>query len=133
KDLWLILNTWLRQARTEQTPFRDVCVAAVFRLLGRLGQLGLKENLPMSFQVLAKSINQFITQQLSKGMPWEVQLSVIYAIHDLAPSNPEAALKTLESWRKNSTQPVPPAVIKCITQISFLCHQTKSQNSKKLL
>ncbi|KAF7707906.1 hypothetical protein HF521_016963 [Silurus meridionalis] len=100
KDLWLILNTWLRQARTEQTPFRDVCVAAVFRLL---------------------------------GMPWEVQLSVIYATHDLAPSNPEAALKTLESWRKNSTQPVPPAVIKCITQISFLCHQTKSQNSKKLL
>ncbi|KAF7690026.1 little elongation complex subunit 1-like [Silurus meridionalis] len=129
KDLWLILNTWLRQARTEQTPFRDVCVAAVFRLLGRLGQLGLKENLPMSFQVLAKSMNQFVTQQLSKGMPWEVQLSVIYAIHDLAPSNPEAALKTLESWRKNSTQRVPPAVIKCITQISFLCHQTESQRS----
>ncbi|XP_046703353.1 little elongation complex subunit 1-like [Silurus meridionalis] len=127
KDLWLILNTWLRQARTEQTPFRDVCVAAVFRLLGRLGQLGLKENLPMSFQILAKSINQFVTQQLSKGMPWEVQLSVIYAIHDLAPSNPEAALKTLESWRKNSTQPVPPAIIKCITQISFLCRRTKSQ------
>ncbi|KAF7707813.1 hypothetical protein HF521_016870 [Silurus meridionalis] len=100
KDLWLILNTWLRQARTEQTPFRDVCVAAVFRLL---------------------------------GMPREVQLSVIYATHDLAPSNPEAALKTLESWRKNSTQRVSPAVIKCITQISFLCHQTKSQNSKKLL
>ncbi|KAF7704879.1 hypothetical protein HF521_021951 [Silurus meridionalis] len=50
KDLWLILNTWLMQARTEQTPFRDVCVAAVFRLL---------------------------------GMPWEVQLSVIYATHDL--------------------------------------------------
>ncbi|KAI5630531.1 little elongation complex subunit 1, partial [Silurus asotus] len=114
-DLWMLLNTWLRQARTEQTQFRDVCVAAVFRLLGRLGQLGLKENLPMSFQVLAKSINQFITQQLSKGMPWEVQLSVIYAIHDLAPSNPEAALKTLESWRRNSTQRVPPAVIKCIT------------------
>ncbi|XP_046703509.1 little elongation complex subunit 1-like isoform X3 [Silurus meridionalis] len=133
KDLWLILNTWLRQARTEQTPFRDVCVAAVFRLLGRLGQLGLKENLLMSFENLAKSINQFGMQNFSKGMPWEVQLSVIYATHDLAPSNPEAALKTLESWRKNSTQPVPPAVIKCITQISFLCHQTKSQNSKKLL
>ncbi|KAF7707978.1 hypothetical protein HF521_017035 [Silurus meridionalis] len=33
----------------------------------------------------------------TSGMPWEVQLSVIYATHDLAPSNPEAALKTLES------------------------------------
>ncbi|KAI5607878.1 little elongation complex subunit 1 [Silurus asotus] len=129
KNLWLVLNTWLRQARTEQTPFQDVCVAAVFRLLGRLGQLGLKENLPMSFQILAKSNNQFVTQQLSKGIPWEVQLSVICAIHDLAPSNPESALKTLESWRKNSTQPVPPAVIKCITQIRFLCRQTKSQIS----
>ncbi|KAF7704876.1 hypothetical protein HF521_021948 [Silurus meridionalis] len=61
----------LMQARTEQTPFRDVCVAAVFRLL---------------------------------DMPWEVQLSVIYATCDLAPSNPEAALNTLESWMKNNTR-----------------------------
>ncbi|KAF7707863.1 hypothetical protein HF521_016920 [Silurus meridionalis] len=131
KDLWLILNTWLRQARTEQTPFRDVCVAAVFRLLGRLGQLGLKENMLTSLENLARSINQFGMQSFSKGMPWEVQLSVIYAIHDLAPSNPEAALKTLESWKKNSTQRVPSAVNKCITQISFLCHQTESQRSQR--
>ncbi|KAF7707936.1 hypothetical protein HF521_016993 [Silurus meridionalis] len=131
KDLWLILNTWLRQARTEQTPFRDVCVAAVFRLLGRLGQLGLKENMLTSLENLARSINQFGMRSFSKGMPWEVQLSVIYAIHDLAPSNPEAALKTLESWKKNSTRRVPSAVNKCITQISFLCRQTESQRSQR--
>ncbi|KAF7709826.1 hypothetical protein HF521_016676 [Silurus meridionalis] len=33
KDVWLILNTWLKQTQTEETNFRNVSVAAIFRLL----------------------------------------------------------------------------------------------------
>ncbi|KAF7688208.1 hypothetical protein HF521_014214 [Silurus meridionalis] len=33
KSVWLILNTWLKQTQTEETQFRNVSVAAIFRLL----------------------------------------------------------------------------------------------------
>ncbi|KAI5611241.1 little elongation complex subunit 1 [Silurus asotus] len=88
---------------------------------GRLGQQGLKENVAASVEDLAKSITEFGTQKRSKDLPWEVQLAVVYATHNLAPSNPKVALKALESWKKELTKPVPPAVTKCLKQISFLC------------
>ncbi|KAI5627818.1 little elongation complex subunit 1 [Silurus asotus] len=137
-DLWLILNTWLRKTRSGQTPFRGICLGAVFRLLGRLGKQGLKEN--MLVENLAKNMIEFGNQNLSKvlykphqgksiflyaGMSWEVQLSVIYAIHDLAASNPEEALKALISWQQKITKPVPPAVTMCLKKIGFLCHQIR--------
>ncbi|KAI5107414.1 little elongation complex subunit 1 [Silurus meridionalis] len=122
-DLWLILNTWLRKTRSGQTPFRGICLGAVFRLLGRLGKQGLKEN--MLVENLAKNMIEFGNQNLSKGMSWEVQLSVIYAIHDLSASNPEKALKALISWQQKIRQPVPPAVTMCLKKIGLLCHQIR--------
>ncbi|KAF7709829.1 little elongation complex subunit 1-like isoform X1 [Silurus meridionalis] len=122
-DLWLILNTWLRKTRSGQTPFRGICLGAVFRLLGRLGKQGLKEN--MLVENLAKNMIEFGNQNLSKGMSWEVQLSVIYAIHDLSASNPEEALKALISWQQKIRQPVPPAVTMCLKKIGLLCHQIR--------
>ncbi|KAF7687856.1 hypothetical protein HF521_013862 [Silurus meridionalis] len=59
KSVWLILNTWLKQTPTEETQFRNVSVAAIFRLLGRLGQNGLKENVAASVEDLVKSITEF--------------------------------------------------------------------------
>ncbi|KAF7709995.1 hypothetical protein HF521_016845 [Silurus meridionalis] len=127
KSVWLILNTWLKQTQTEETKFRNVSVAAIFRLLGRLGQQGLKENVAASVEDLVKSVNEFRGQ---KDLPWELQLAVVYATHDLAPSNPKVALNALESWRKDLTKPVPPAVTKCLKQISFLCSHI---NTKQLI
>ncbi|XP_046700907.1 little elongation complex subunit 1-like [Silurus meridionalis] len=117
KSVWLILNTWLKQTQTEETKFRNVSVAAIFRLLGRLGQQGLKENVATSVEDLTKSVTEFRRQ---KDLPWELQLAVVYATHDLAPSNPKVALNALESWKKDLIKPVPPAVTKCLQQISFL-------------
>ncbi|KAI5107412.1 little elongation complex subunit 1, partial [Silurus meridionalis] len=113
KGVLLILKTRLLQTQPEET-FKNVSVAAIFRLLGRLGQQGLKENLAASVEDLGKSITEFGRQ---KDLPWEVQLAVVYATHDLAPSNPKVALKALESWKQNLTKPVPPAVTKCLKQI----------------
>ncbi|KAI5086517.1 little elongation complex subunit 1, partial [Silurus meridionalis] len=119
-DIWQTLDTLLLQTRTEQTPYRNVSVAAVFRLLGRLGQLGLKKNMAVSVRNLLKGIHEFGNRKLSKDLPWEVQLAMVYATHDLAPSNPKVALKTVESWRQKIRQPVPLAVTKCLEQIGFL-------------
>ncbi|KAI5107463.1 little elongation complex subunit 1 [Silurus meridionalis] len=127
KSVWLILNTWLKQTQTEETKFRNVSVAAIFRLLGRLGQQGLKENVATSVEDLTKSVTEFRRQ---KDLPWEVQLAVVYATHDLAPSNPKVALNALESWKKDLIKPVPPAVTKCLQQISFLRSHIKT---KKLI
>ncbi|GAA6066708.1 little elongation complex subunit 1-like [Tachysurus ichikawai] len=123
QEIWQTMSTWLMQKGSQQTAIGGVCVAALLRLLGRLGQLGLKEKEARMVQNLANGIKEFANYTLPDvaGLPWEVQLSVFYATHDLAPSNPREALEALTSWQEGIKQAVPPAVSRCITQIRTLC------------
>ncbi|XP_028836113.1 little elongation complex subunit 1 isoform X2 [Denticeps clupeoides] len=126
KELWPVMNTWVMQTRSQQTPVKDICVAAVLRLIGKLGQLGFGGNFLTSVQKVSKVINMFGKQGHMEGVPWEVQLATVYTIYDLSPSNPKEALDTLAAWRGEITLPVPPAVTSCITQIGSVCRQLKS-------
>ncbi|XP_015213197.2 little elongation complex subunit 1 isoform X1 [Lepisosteus oculatus] len=124
RELWPIMDKWVKQGPVVK-HIHDITVAAVLRLIGRVGQMGLRQRAVVSVKNVAKVINTFCRHANAEGVPWGVQLAAVYAIYDLAPSNPKEALEALAAWREATTRPVPPAVTSCIMQIGFMLRQMK--------
>ncbi|XP_029420114.1 little elongation complex subunit 1, partial [Nannospalax galili] len=122
KELWPVMDKWIKyrkgHANIAYTP--DVIVASILRLIGRLGQLGLKEGFPSAVKNISSVIGMFIQHAQDEEIPWGVQLAAVYALCDLSPSNPAETSKILEAWRSKASSSVPSAVIRCLDEVGSL-------------
>lgn len=123
KELWPIMDKWVKGKKgcINVTFTSDISVAVVLRLIGRLSQIGLKEGFVSAVKNISSVISTFIRHAKEEDMPWEVQLASVYALCDMASGDPAGVLETLQTWRRITTNNIPPAVLKCIAEISALC------------
>nr|XP_033785640.1 little elongation complex subunit 1 isoform X2 [Geotrypetes seraphini] len=125
KELWPIMDKWVkhRKEHTNIASTPNIIVAAVLRLIGRLSQIGLKEGFVSAVKNISSVIGAFIQHAKEEDVPWGVQLASVYTLYDLAPSDPVGILKTLQFWRAETSNNIPPAVTNCIARINSLCVQ----------
>ncbi|XP_050000678.1 little elongation complex subunit 1 [Alexandromys fortis] len=122
KELWPVMDKWIKYRKGHSniayTP--DVIVASVLRLIGRLGQLGLKEGFPTAVKNISSVIGMFIQHAQDEDIPWGVQLAAVYALCDLSPSNPAEISKILEAWRTQTSNTIPTAIVSCLEEVGSL-------------
>ncbi|XP_006762564.1 PREDICTED: little elongation complex subunit 1 [Myotis davidii] len=125
KELWPVMDKWIkyRKGHANIAYIPDIIIASILRLIGRLGQLGLKEGFPSAVKNISSVIGMFIQHAQDEDIPWGIQLAAVYALCDLSPSNPAEISKILEAWRKETSHSVPSAVVRSLEEVSALCAQ----------
>lgn len=131
KELWPVMDKWIKYRKGHSniayTP--DVIVASVLRLIGRLGQLGLKEGFPTAVKNISSVIGMFIQHAQDEDIPWGVQLAAVYALCDLSPSNPAEISKILEAWRTQTSNTIPSAIVSCLEEVGSLSAEGSSAST----
>ncbi|GAB0184012.1 little elongation complex subunit 1 [Grus japonensis] len=91
KVLWPSMDKWVKKRKGHETAqsIPDSVIALTLRLIGRLGQIGLKEGYLAAVKNISSVIGLFVQHAKEEGVPWGVQLAAIYALCDLGSSNPE--------------------------------------------
>ncbi|XP_074843985.1 little elongation complex subunit 1 isoform X2 [Carettochelys insculpta] len=122
KELWPVMDKWVRHRKGKETvpPTSDIIVASTFRLIGRLGQIGLKEGYFSVVKNICSVIGHFVQQAKVEDVPWGIQLAAVYALCELGPSSPLEVVETIQTWSTASTRSIPPAVTSCISEVSSL-------------
>ncbi|XP_048407980.1 little elongation complex subunit 1 [Stegostoma tigrinum] len=128
-EVWPVMDKWMKRRRGQANipNIPDATVAGVMRLIGYLGQQGLKKESLVAVRNMAAVMNQFLHQAFQEGVPWPVQLSAVYAVCDLAPSNPKGALEALHTWKTSVTEPIPPEASNCIKDLETFCERLNSE------
>ncbi|XP_058162424.1 little elongation complex subunit 1 [Dasypus novemcinctus] len=123
KELWPLMDKWIkyRKGYADIACTPDIIIASTLRLIGRLGQLGLKEGYPTAVKNISSVIGMFIQHAQDEDIPWGIQLAAVYALCDLSPSNPAEISKILEAWRKETSNSVPAAIVSYLEEASSLC------------
>ncbi|XP_053874214.1 little elongation complex subunit 1 isoform X2 [Malaclemys terrapin pileata] len=123
KELWPVMDQWVKHRKGHETvpPIPDIIVASTLRLIGRLGQIGLKEGFFPAVKNITSIIGRFIQHAKEEDVPWGVQLAAVYALCDLGPSNPLEVVEAIQSWRTATSKSIPSAVTSGISEVSSLC------------
>ncbi|XP_067914837.1 little elongation complex subunit 1 [Heterodontus francisci] len=131
-EVWPVMDKWMKRRKGQKNVLhiQDATVAGVMRLIGRLGQQGLKKESVAAVRNMAAVINKFLQQAFQEGVPWPVQLSAVYAVYDLAPSNPKGALEALHTWKASVTEPIPSEASSCLMELETLCERLNSEIKK---
>ncbi|KAM4658343.1 little elongation complex subunit 1 isoform 1-T1 [Amazona ochrocephala] len=123
KVLWPSMDKWIKKRKGPETAqsISDSVTALILRLIGRLGQIGLKEGYLAAVKNISSVIGLFVKQAKEEGVPWGVQLAAIYSLCDLASSNPEGIVEAIHAWRATVLNSIPFAVTSGIAEITALC------------
>ncbi|KFQ40961.1 Uncharacterized protein KIAA0947, partial [Nestor notabilis] len=123
KVLWPSMDKWIKKRKGPETAqsVSDSVTALILRLIGRLGQIGLKEGCLAAVKNISSVIGLFVQQAKEEGVPWGVQLAAIYSLCDLGSSNPEGIVEAIHAWRATVIDNIPFAVTSGIAEITSLC------------
>ncbi|NXN50386.1 ICE1 protein, partial [Rynchops niger] len=123
KVLWPSMDKWVKKRKGHETAqsIPDSVIALTLRLIGRLGQIGLKEGYLAAVKNISSVIGLFVQHAKEEGVPWGVQLAAIYSLCDLGSSNPEGIVEAIQAWRATVLNSIPSAVTSGIAEISSLC------------
>ncbi|XP_009999836.1 PREDICTED: little elongation complex subunit 1 [Chaetura pelagica] len=123
KVLWPSMDKWIRERKGTETAqsIPDSVIALTLRLIGRLGQIGLKEGSLTAVKNIGSVIGLFVQHAEEEGVTWGVQLAAIYALCDLGSSNPEGTVEAIQAWRATVHNDIPSAVTSGIAEITSLC------------
>ncbi|NXI90986.1 ICE1 protein, partial [Psophia crepitans] len=123
KVLWPSMDKWVKKRKGHEAvqSIPDSVVALTLRLIGRLGQIGLKEGYLAAVKNISSVIGLFVQHAKEEGVPWGVQLAAIYSLCDLGSSNPEGIVEAIHAWRATVLNNIPSAVTSGIAEITSLC------------
>ncbi|XP_053916707.1 little elongation complex subunit 1 isoform X3 [Cuculus canorus] len=123
KVLWPSMDKWVKKRKGHETAqsVPDSVIALTLRLIGRLGQIGLKEGYLVAVKNISSIIGLFVQHAKEEGVSWGVQLAAIYSLCDLGSSNPEGIVQAIHAWRATVLNDLPFAVISGIAEITSLC------------
>ncbi|XP_017599122.1 PREDICTED: little elongation complex subunit 1 isoform X2 [Corvus brachyrhynchos] len=123
KVLWPSMDNWIRKRKGHENAqsISDSVIALTLRLIGRLGQIGLKEGYLAAVKNISSVIGLFVQHAKEEGVPWGVQLAAVYSLCDLGSSNPEGIVEAIHAWRAKVLNNIPSAVTNGIAEITSLC------------
>ncbi|XP_061852138.1 little elongation complex subunit 1 isoform X2 [Colius striatus] len=123
KVLWPSMDKWVKKRKGHESaqPIPDSVIALTLRLIGRLGQIGLKEGCLAAVKNISSVIGLFVQHAKEEGVPWAVQLAAVYSLCDLGSSNPEGIVEAVHAWRATAPNNIPSAVMSCLAEVSSLC------------
>ncbi|XP_031447871.1 little elongation complex subunit 1 isoform X2 [Phasianus colchicus] len=128
KVLWPSMDKWIKKRKDHETAqsVPDSIIALTLRLIGRLGQIGLKEGYLSAVKNISSVIGLFVQHAKEEDVPWGVQLAAIYSLCDLGSSNPAGIVGAIHAWRATALNSIPFAVTRRLAEISSLCTYPKT-------